>query len=197
MQPPSSLFWCCGSPMVSLHSAAPHLVTSPPLGPVAWTSCWRSWAAGRGQLVQLSLHSALPQQDVCAADLGMQQRPCDGDCLLELPPSCSAGLPKYNEQVKVVVISDVGANFQAVFIPLGTLTAIFFFASLWLDFSLHVKSAPPVAGILVSFQVVEVTCAPYQLAPRMLPKSPHRTHGCSMHVLLCPEPAPSRCMRAG
>ena len=37
----------------------------------------------------------------------------------------------------MVVISDVGANFQAVFIPLGTLTAIFFFASLWLDFSLR------------------------------------------------------------
>ena len=51
--------------------------------------------------------------------------------------SCPAGLPKYNQQVSFVVISDVGANWQAVFIPLGTLTAIFFFASLWLDFSLR------------------------------------------------------------
>ena len=58
-------------------------------------------------------------------------------CVLKLLLFCSAGLPKYNQQVKVVVISDVGANWQAVFIPLGTLTAIFFFASLWLDFSLR------------------------------------------------------------
>ena len=47
----------------SLYCAASHLLTSPPLRLVAWTSCWRSWAAGVGQLVQLSLHN-----------LGMQQR---------------------------------------------------------------------------------------------------------------------------
>ena len=67
----------------------------------------------------------------------MRQRSFDAACLPKLVLFCSAGLPKYNQQVKVVVISDVGANWQAVFIPLGTLTAIFFFASLWLDFSLR------------------------------------------------------------
>ncbi len=67
----------------------------------------------------------------------MRQRPRHGAGLYKLLLLCSAGLPKYNQQVKVVVISDVGANWQAVFIPLGTLTAIFFFASLWLDFSLR------------------------------------------------------------
>ena len=54
------------------------------------------------------------------------------------------GHPRYrSDESTVVYISDVGADNHALFIVLGTLTAIFFFASIYLDYRLrHLHRIP-------------------------------------------------------
>ena len=48
------------------------------------------------------------------------------------------GHPRYRaDEATVVYISDVGADNHALFIVLGTLTAVFFFASIFLDYRLR------------------------------------------------------------
>ena len=54
------------------------------------------------------------------------------------------GHPRYrNNEATVVYISDVGADNHALFIVLGTLTAVFFFVSIFLDYRLrHTERIP-------------------------------------------------------
>lgn len=55
------------------------------------------------------------------------------------------GHPRYTqEESTVVYISDVGGDNHALFIVLGTLTAIFFFASIFLDYRLRHTARIPV-----------------------------------------------------
>ena len=55
------------------------------------------------------------------------------------------GHPRYrNNEATVVYISDVGADNHTLFIVLGTLTAVFFFLSIYLDFQLRHKYRIPV-----------------------------------------------------
>ena len=55
------------------------------------------------------------------------------------------GHPRYRStEATVVYISDVGADNHTLFIVLGTLTAVFFFLSIYLDFQLRHKHRIPV-----------------------------------------------------
>lgn len=55
------------------------------------------------------------------------------------------GHPRYKQtESTVVYISDVGADNHTLFIVLGTLTAVFFFVSIYLDFQLRHKYRIPV-----------------------------------------------------
>jgi uncharacterized membrane protein len=56
----------------------------------------------------------------------------------------ASGSPKYQPtDASITYISDVGGKHKPVFITLGTITAVLFFASLWLDFQLrHTQRIP-------------------------------------------------------